>query len=208
MKYIQLKNQSGAVLAFSLVMLLLLTLVGTSMIRQNKVQISLTGNSGQQTQTFNATESALTKAQIEINKLRYVDPTKAKDDSPLCKSNDQIHPAPHASGIIQGLGPGVEGKVTAVYCISGWAKDTGGVESQCLYSGTGVRNTTLGYPAPTQANVDACLALNAAGGNRDSVPKACQIEEYQINVTLTDSDTGARRTVQSRLQVNCSGNLN
>lgn len=213
MKQSIVKNQSGAVLAFSLVMLLLLTLVGASMIQQNKAQIGITGNAGQQTKTFSAVEAALAAAQTLINNKRYVDLVTVPNPY-KCKSADQINQGDSFTD----LGDGATGTVEAVYCISEYSETTkSGNEFQCLYSsnGSGNRIITVGgtTPAPnvkvaSPANVEACKMLNAAGSAYGSIPKACQIEEYTLNVTLTDSLTGAKRTVESKFEVDCSGDLN
>ncbi len=62
-----LRQQRGAVLAFSLVMLTLLTLAGTSMIQQNKQQLSMAVNTREQTQQFANAEAVLAEANNIIN---------------------------------------------------------------------------------------------------------------------------------------------
>ena len=66
MKYI-LKQQDGAVLAFSLVMLTLLTLAGMSMIQQNKQQLNMAVNAREQTQKFADAEGILAEVNNIIN---------------------------------------------------------------------------------------------------------------------------------------------
>ncbi len=61
------KSQCGAVLAFVLVMLLLLTLVGTRAIQQNKQQLDLANNARLQAQEFANAESKLAQAKNLIN---------------------------------------------------------------------------------------------------------------------------------------------
>ncbi len=67
MKFSSLKQQRGAILAFSLVMLLLLTLAGTRMIQQNKQQLQMAGNARLLTQAFADTEAVLANAKNIIN---------------------------------------------------------------------------------------------------------------------------------------------
>lgn len=76
MKMFNLKNQRGAVLAFCLVMLLLLTLAGTRMIQQNKQQLEMANSGRLLTQRFSDTESLLEKAKNAINDQDgHIDPT-------------------------------------------------------------------------------------------------------------------------------------
>lgn len=56
------KSQGGAVLAFVLVMLLLLTLVGTRAVQQNKQQLDMANNARLQAQEFANAESKLAQA--------------------------------------------------------------------------------------------------------------------------------------------------
>lgn len=60
-------SQHGAVLAFSLVMLLLLTLAGTRMIQQNKLQLQMAVYTREQTQKFANAEGLLAEAVNIIN---------------------------------------------------------------------------------------------------------------------------------------------
>ena len=62
-----LKKQHGAVLAFSLVMLLLLTLAGTRMIQQNKQQLEMANSMRLSTQQFANAEGILAEAKNIIN---------------------------------------------------------------------------------------------------------------------------------------------
>ncbi|MFI3185345.1 MAG: hypothetical protein QX198_05125, partial [Methylococcaceae bacterium] len=52
-------KQRGAVLIFSLIMLLLLTLASVSMIQQNKQELVMTGNALDQTKSFASAETEL-----------------------------------------------------------------------------------------------------------------------------------------------------
>lgn len=67
MKFSKLNKQSGAVLAFCLVMLLLLTLSGTRLIQQNKQQLEMANSMRQATQQFANAEGLLAEAKNVIN---------------------------------------------------------------------------------------------------------------------------------------------
>jgi predicted nucleotidyltransferase len=63
------KSQSGAILAFCLVMLLLLTLSGTRMIQQNKQQLEIANSVRLLTQEFANTEAVVADAKTTVNKV-------------------------------------------------------------------------------------------------------------------------------------------
>lgn len=70
------KSQRGAVLAFCLVMLLLLTIAGTRMIQQNKQQLAMANNARLLTQEFANAEGVLAEAEnlVETDPA-HADPT-------------------------------------------------------------------------------------------------------------------------------------
>lgn len=71
-----IKKQHGAVLAFCLVMLLLLTITGTRMIQQNKQQLEIANSARLLTQEFANTEGGLQEAEFELeNHPAHQDPT-------------------------------------------------------------------------------------------------------------------------------------
>ena len=67
MKFSNFKRQRGVILAFSLVMLLLLTLAGTRMIQQNKQQLAMAVNTRLLTQEFASAETLLANEKKLIN---------------------------------------------------------------------------------------------------------------------------------------------
>ncbi len=67
------KQQRGAVLAFSLVMLLLLTLAGTRMIQQNKQQLAMANNMRLSAQEFANAESILPNPKATCSATRTTD---------------------------------------------------------------------------------------------------------------------------------------
>lgn len=163
MKSYSLKNQHGAVLAFTLMILVVLTLASVSMIRQNKVQITIATNAAQQTVTFAGVETILRQAQSVLELKRYVDANGNGDINDdvdgkthkHCNSSDTAHAVhlyPHASGIlIDQNNSTVTAKVKEEYCISNYADPDGngprpsvGNEHRCLYSATGTRNLVIG----------------------------------------------------------------
>lgn len=219
------KQQRGAVLAFSLVMLLLLTLVSISMIRQNKTQINIASNAGQQIAAFATVETALRQAQAILEPLRYVNEAGDQDLDGVpnevgraykhCRSGTAN--AVHENDTLSGLPSSINARVVGVYCLSDY-KNRGtatnpsysGDEARCLYNGS-TRSLVVGTPTNnTSTNIEACNKLNAAGGwvNGTANVNACQIEIYVLNVNIFDAATNADRTIESKFQIDCSNDLN
>jgi hypothetical protein len=154
------KKQRGAVLAFGLVMLLLLTLTSLSMIRQNKVQINIATNTGNQVTAFASVETALRHAQAVLETRRIIDVNNdgfidgAERDAHHCKSGVDfpVHTIPNPYGMLvcdssvqscanlpAGIAvnnpPNINATVQAIHCITNYVKEKGGGnEAACLYS--------------------------------------------------------------------------
>lgn len=218
------KQQKGAVLAFSLVMLLLLTLVSISMIKQNKTQINIASNAGQQVQAFATVETALRQAQGILEPMRYVDEVGDQDKDGIANEAGRAYKhcqsgvanSVHEGDVLYGLPENITAKVVGVYCLSNYSnKGTAanpswsGDEARCFYNGPN-RNLVVGTPTTNAAkNVDACNKLNDPRGWSDgnAKPNACQIEIYVLNVNIKDAITQADRTVETKFQVDCSNDL-
>jgi len=220
MKTVTLKNQRGAVLAFSLVMLLLLMLASTSMIQQNKAQIGVATNAGQQVTAFADVETALRSTQAALAALRYDSAPypPATGAATHCKSG--VSNSVHVNTNVAPTGSLFTATVKAEYCISNYVSlSGGGNEYRCFYSDGGARKTTAwvaanptATPVPSVDEAAACDKLDAAGwetphGTTPN-PNYCQIEVYTVHVTLNDVTTGASRTVESKFQIDCSGDRN
>ncbi len=171
-------HQRGAVLIFSLIMLLLLTLVSVSMIQQNKQELAMTGNTLEQTKSLARAETDLAKAEQLINTTR-LNPNAVPPYSDL-KCNGLITKQVNENQVIvsPAITPGAKGTatVTAVYCLT----DT--EETQCTFT-AGVRD-----------NIQACLCSD-------------NTEVYSIKweSTADAASYGAQRTVESKYAVNCAG---
>ena len=183
-------RQHGAVLAFSLVMLVLLTLVTVSMIQRNKLQVAVANNAKMQTQTFSAVENALALAQNALEAQRYADKTKNR-----CNSGTGANRIDEQEVLNTGM-PTITARVVAVYCINGYGSPLA-KEIRCTYT-NGNRDGVL-----------ACDLLNNAGTYQSATgpisDTACRVEEYTLNLEMIDSISGAKRTIQSKFMVNCSG---
>jgi len=157
-KAAHIPHQRGAVLIFSLIMLLLLTLVSVSMIQQNKQELAMTGNALDQTKTLASAETQLKLAEQSIDKTRYA----------LTNLGDAI-PDDHK-------------------CDS----------SHKIIEGTTVSNSTV---------MKVYCNKNSTVTPCDPATCTCNFgtEIYTLELTVTDSNSGSRRTVESKYAVNCSG---
>lgn len=89
-----IKKQRGAVLAFCLVMLTLLTITGTRMIQQNKQQLEMANSARLLTQEFANSEGVLKEAEnILENHSSHQDPTTPPTPS-IYDDNHQCTPIP------------------------------------------------------------------------------------------------------------------
>lgn len=90
-----IKKQRGAVLAFCLVMLLLLTLAGVRMIQQNKQQLEMANSMRLATQQFANAEGLLAEAKNVINKhsahTDHIDENGVLRDESGTAINDSAH---------------------------------------------------------------------------------------------------------------------
>ena len=83
------RSQQGIVLVFSLVTLLLLTLLSLNMIQQNRLEFMMAGNAQAQTETFSAAENILKIAENRIETLRANDREECRRTS--CSNNGGIN---------------------------------------------------------------------------------------------------------------------
>ncbi len=167
-------NQRGAVLVFSLIMLLLLTLVSVSMIQQNKQELAMAGNAIEQNKSLARAETDLASAQVLIYHTR-LNPASIPAYSDLKCSSDPLKQV-NENQVIVTTSTG-KATVTGVYCLT----DT--VETQCTFTG-GVRDSTaactcyngtetyaIKWESAPKANsygaqrtVESKYAVNCAGG--------------------------------------------
>jgi len=196
MMAMQSKTQRGAVLIFSLVMLLLITLVGVNMIQQNRLQFMMAANMQGQTSLFASAENILELAENYIGKKRYLNwplpnpiPSPVGNTFTCIKTGTkfvQLLPEDITGKSSLGLSSdtknsGVTVAITETACMS-----IAGVESVCTPDASG--------PNGWSANETQC---------NQSDPAQCPTEIYTIRVAVPDSSTGGQRIVESRYAVRC-----
>ncbi len=183
------KRQHGAVLIFSLVMLLLITLVGVNMIQQNRLQFMMAANMQGQTTLFASAENILELAESYIEKQRYYDGTstcKTFDAKFVQLVPEDITAKTELNLSADTIASGVEVKIAQTACIP-TAGENSGEEVVC--------------PVPSGSN---------GGWSADDKPcnqsifTACTTEIYTIRVTAPNSTTGGQRIVESKYAISCS----
>jgi len=181
-------KQQGVVLAFVLVMLLLLTTISVNMIQQNQQNLATANNARQQVAVLSTAETTVLGSGAIIELKRYVDGNNdgviSANERALHKCNDTSKASP-AGQINQGSTIGTS-TVIGVYCM--WR--VGGAEKQCPYRGS---------PLARVATDSDCAALTQAGS-----ANGCPVEIYVLE-TLSIGDKGAKRTIQSKYAVDCTG---
>lgn len=177
------KKQTGAILAFTLMMLLLMTIAGVNMISQNKMDLLTAGSSREQTQALATVEAQLAIAEAVIDSKRYA--SAADKTAKLClatttaTSANQIDPG----DMLVNAAP-LTSQVKNVACLT-----AGLTEETCTYV-SGERDLT----------VNACYKLY----NIDN-SFGCRSEIYTLTTTATMSN-GAVRKIESKYGVDCTGN--
>ncbi|MGZ8157568.1 MAG: hypothetical protein ACXWT1_14095 [Methylobacter sp.] len=159
MKYeaMLVSHQRGAVLIFSLIMLLLLTLVSVSMIQQNKQELAMTGNALEQTRTLANAETKLKQAEQEIDKKRYA-LTKIGDPIPTDRKCD-------SSNLINNSTAIGNATVTAVYCLKNSTETLCDPASCMCNLGTEIYTITLTESSnDSQRTVESKYAVDCSGG--------------------------------------------
>jgi len=177
-------NQRGAVLIFSLLMLLLLTLVSVSMIQQNKQELAMAGNALDQTASLASAETELGLAENLINTTRTTGaPASPPGSPPKCNASNTPQANVSSTPFFTGTG---NATITAVYCLIG-----GITERQCM---SGVINDNTVTTDALGVNLACqCAALN-------------NTEIYVIRwVSWAISNYGSQRVIESKYAVNCSG---
>jgi hypothetical protein len=180
--------QQGVVLVFSLIMLLLITLLGTNMILQNRLQLMMVANSQSQATAFANVEDLLQLSESYIASSRY-DPATWPLPSPIptgfsfvCQKDadlkfTQLQPGditdrlPLSQAMLN-AGATVEIKQTA--CLQ-----TGVTEIACTWTG----DTT-----------DVCYRSDQS---------QCPTEIYTLLITALDASTGSQRMIESKYAVRC-----
>jgi len=197
MRRVSRKKQRGIVLVFSLVILLLITLLGINMVQQNRLQFMMVANSQEQTSSFVDTEGVLALAEAYIGDTRYAtwplpspipDPvgtTYTCNKAAGTSNFDQLKPRMLTStnlglsaAIIASSNPSVE--ITRTSCMT-----IGNVEIECT-------------PDTTQANGWAATEMQCY----QTDPAQCSTEIYTLKTILLDS-SGSQHVMQSRYAVRC-----
>jgi len=190
------RKQTGVVLVFSLLILLLVTLLGVNMVQQNRIQFLMAGNAQQQSTTFASAEDVLRLVENYIDKTRYTTwpivapPVAYPDPSYTCNKTasaspklDQIKPADITNTIglsATAIAAGVVAKINTTSCLL-----TGGIEVECIAD----TSQASGWD------------VNEINCNQNTAT-FCPTEVYTISVTVTN-ETGSKKEIESKYAVRC-----
>ncbi len=187
-------KQRGVVLIFSLVMLLLITLVGVNMIQQNRLQFMMAANAQEQTTIFASAEDVLDLAENYIGGQRYTAwPLPNPIPSPVgttytCNKTGtkfvQMTPGDISGSLglsAATIASGLTASITQTACMS-----IAGVESVCT-------------PDPSESSGWSASELQC----NQSDPAQCSTEVYTIRITAPNPTTGSQRIVESKYAVRC-----
>jgi Tfp pilus assembly protein PilX len=191
------KSQQGAVLAFSLLMLLLLTLAGTRMIQQNKQQLEMAGNARLLTQEFANAEGLLANAKTTINTWpQHVDPagTAVNKGSHQCVTTSGTFLQNIGSaGSITGSGlPASTDKVTILEASCMQTK--GGIITPCTTYNAGVITCH-----PQSGDVDCTTKTSSEIAALFSGPNNICYQPY--DPSCSDERAGSDTTITTSLNI-------
>ncbi len=185
-------RQRGAVLVFSLVMLLLMTLVGVNMIQQNRLQFMMAANTQDQNTRFAVNEDILELAENYIGEQRYKSwplpnpiPDPVGNTFECNKTNTkfvQLTPRNFTASLgLTNTSSNIKAEITQTACLS-----VAGIETVCT-------------PDPNDPNKWASSETQC----NQSDQAQCATEVYSIRITVSNPDTGAERIIESRYAVRC-----
>jgi len=204
MKRVMKRQQAGVVLVFSLLILLLVTLLGVNMVQQNRVQFLMAANAQQQSTTFSDAEDVLRLAEAYIDQTRYeVWPfvnasVPYPDPNYTCKKDaagklDQFKPNTflvnnlvNKINLAQGLiDAGSTVFIKQTYCFKSDEKK----EFLCKTDSA----TTSGWATTAAEPLSYCGKYT---------PTNCHTEIYALLVTIVD-DSGSKREIEAKYGVRC-----
>jgi len=214
MKRCNKNKQHGVVLVFSLLILLLITLVGVNMVQQNRLQFMMAANSQMQTTSFIDTEDVLELAEYFIARQRYkVWPFPKPIPNPVgatyaCNKTasgkfDQIKPhilsadELKATGVLWGAGKGL-GLSTDIIARSHPVVEI--TQTACLDFLSEERECETDPPY-SKGDSPSAWDTNEQYCNNGNQAQ-CPTEIYTLNIQLTDP-SGSQHVVQSRFAVRC-----
>ncbi len=200
MNGIMRSQQTGVVLVFSLLILLLVTLLGVNMVQQNRVQFLMAGNAQQQMTTFSNAEDVLTLAEEYINQTRYAvwpfvnASVPYPDPNYTCKKDaagklDQFKPNTSLTDKINLAQGFIDAGSTVFINQTSCFKSDVKKEFPCTVDTT----TASGW---------ASVATDPLSYCGQNTPTHCHTEIYTLLVTIVD-DSGGKREIESKYAVRC-----
>jgi len=194
------EKQRGAVLIFTLVMLLLLTLLGINMIQQNRLQFMMAANTQDQTTRLASVEDILKRAEGYIDGQRYQDKVHF-----LCKTNTATPPKYHQLLSTPTASADITGNLGLA--------DTTGITAEIRQTACVPTVNTPGVVS-IQVGIEQICTLNASADNWASTEPFCNqtsatycpTEIYTLRVTQTSAgNSTSTRILESKYAIRCDG---
>lgn len=175
--------EKGAVLVFSLVILLLVTLVGVNMVQQNRLQFMMAVNSQMQTNEFANAENLLRLTEKYIRDKRYIDLAiyECKKTADLPPKFDQLRPQNNIN--IPEISDAISDKATIA--ITKTSCMTHHIEIECI---------------PDEVNSNSWSMDETQCNQSDQ--SQCATEIYAIEIAITD-EAGTNRVLESNYAIRC-----
>jgi len=199
-------QQNGAVLVFTMLLLMMITMLGVLMVQQNRTQFMMAENTQSQATNFSIAENILTSAENYIASQRYETWPMLKPIPEDCY--DAITGNPKAcstyncknpGGVFQQLRPGdLQGG--AVVGVAG-SSSIEIIKTVCASSdAVGLQYTNCSLVGQTVCNSVSNVPNPSAPDNISNNP--CHTEIYTIRATVVD-DALNQREVESNYAIRC-----
>jgi Tfp pilus assembly protein PilX len=196
-------QQQGAMLIFSLLLLLVITLVGVTMIQQNRTQFMMTENTQSQALNFASAENVLALAENYIAGQRYatwpLGSTSACVDNTGAAKACSTYNCKAPNGVFTQLMPGALNGGTVINVATNTNVEI--TKTVCIgASNVGLQYVNCSQTGQTFCNYVSNVANPSAPSNLSNNP--CHTEMYSIRARVLDSFNNIRE-VTSNYAVRC-----
>ena len=195
------KRQQGVALIMTLMFLTLMTLVSASAIQQNNLQLTMAGNTQEQSKSFSRSENFLKLAEKNIEALRWSD---ARSLDPVdVTTNTECKETEVGSGEYGLIEPGTtiataEGSTAVI--VAWW----------CENNPDDTDDDGFGEPAECFTDDDDCPIIPTSGQapspntfTYNAGDVGCGTELYTVKVTYIHEQSQAERVVESKYAIRC-----
>lgn len=211
MKKATISSQRGAVLIFSLLMLLLITLMGVSMVQQNRMQFMMAANAQGQNQAFSGVENILLRAEEYVDNQRYADKAIFSCKKTVVSGKSIFTQLPVATTVAVGATTDTTKSDITSAVNTYLSNKTPVANSLCSDCKVEIAKTVC---FSTQTNVSEDCSINTQYTDpltgvtnytycySDKV-QDCSTEIYTLKATIVDAVTNVTRIVEDNYAVRC-----